>query len=144
MEFCPGCGKKSKVVCKDCRPPKELNIKEIEIEVCSSCNNYLFHNKWSKFNEQAIISVAKQNIKQDCTITLKEEEIKIKPGLEQEIFLDVQVDDDNFVVPSRILGTYCPRCSKNQGSYFEGVLQLRKIDDAIFEFVNQFIQENRI
>ncbi|MEK6917141.1 MAG: NMD3-related protein [Nanoarchaeota archaeon] len=147
MEFCPGCGKKSKGICKDCRPHEEIKVKDINIKFCSVCKKYFYKNRWTTYNdvEAVVKKIAADSIKAEkFTLKLIMPEIQMKPGIEEEISIEVDIDDDIVYIPASITVSYCNICSKNQGDYFEGTLQLRNVDDAIINFIRTFFKKNRV
>lgn len=147
MEFCPGCGKKSNSVCKDCRPQKEIEVKEIIIKVCVDCNKYFYKNKWKKYKElnDVIIKITNDSVKEEITnITPILEDIPIKPGVQREIGVQINLDGEISIIPAFIEVTYCNVCSKQKGDYFEGVLQLRNIDDNILNYVQHYCKNYSI
>ena len=148
MEFCPGCGKKSKSVCKDCRPKKEIKAKDIHIKLCCTCDKYFFNNKWVDYNDLNLVikKVAKESIKESDKFSVKPmlPEFKINPGVDVEFGIEVEMKEDIYVLPANLEVTYCNNCAKQQGDYFDGILQLRNIDKEIREFVEQYLIENRI
>ena len=145
MEFCPGCGKKSKVICKDCRPRKEIKVKDIHIMLCSSCKKYFHNNKWTSYSKlkDAITKITKDSIKEigSFAITPVLDEIQINPGIKEEFDIEIKSDDEIFLIPAELEVTYCNHCSKQQGDYFEGTLQLRKVPDELLEYVYSYIKK---
>ncbi len=147
MEFCPGCGKKSKTICKDCRPQKEIHVKDIMIKICADCKKYFYHNKWKKYNDlnTVIKKITKDSVKEKLTkVTPILEDIPIKPGVQREIGVRVEFEDVNAIIPASIEITYCNVCSKKQGDYFEGILQIRNIDENIMQFIKKYCQDHKI
>jgi NMD protein affecting ribosome stability and mRNA decay len=147
MEFCPGCGKKSKGICKECRPHKEIEAKKILIRICVECQKYFHKNKWHKYKEveKAVEKVTRESVKERLTkVTPILKDVPVKPGVQREIGVEIVVKDDVSVIPANIEITYCNNCSKKQGDYFEGVFQLRNIDENIFEFVKKYCKNHSI
>ena len=147
MEFCPGCGKKSNTICKDCRPQKEIHVKDISIKICADCKKYFYHNKWKKYKDidSVIKKVAKESVKEKLTkVTPLMKNIPIKPGVQREIGVEIEFNDIRAVIPASIEITYCNVCSKKQGDYFEGILQLRNIDNNILDFIQRYCKNHKI
>lgn len=147
MEFCPGCGKKSNSICKDCRPQQEITVKDIIIKVCVDCNKYLYKNKWHKYKDlnDVIINITKDSVKEDITnIIPLLEDIPIKPGVQREIGVQINHDEEISIIPALIEVTYCNVCSRQKGDYFEGTLQLRNIDDNILKYVQNYCKNYSI
>lgn len=147
MEFCPGCGKKSKGICKECRPQKEIEVKDIIIKVCVECQKYFHKNKWHKYKDlnDVVEIITKDSVKEkiDKIIPLLDN-MPIKPGVQREIGVEIHVNGEVSVIPASIEITYCNVCSRKQGDYFEGILQLRNIDDNILDYVEKYCKNNNI
>ncbi|NTV24533.1 MAG: hypothetical protein HGA85_09315 [Nanoarchaeota archaeon] len=142
MGFCPGCGKRTvKDFCKDCRPRTVLEAKPIVVKICPTCKKMLHKNTWSicKNPEEAISRIAKTCIKGYNGFNIIPSEDK-KGGFDVE----VEKDGDLFLLPAEIRKEQCPACSKRSGSYFEGVLQLRNIDNETISFIDKFLMEERV
>jgi NMD protein affecting ribosome stability and mRNA decay len=147
MEFCPGCGKKSKTICKDCRPQKEIHVKDIVIKICADCKKYFYHNKWKSYKdlEDVVKKITRESVKEKLT-SIKPilEDIPEKPGVQREIGVKIIFGDSEAIIPASIEFTYCNVCSKKQGDYFEGILQLRNIDENILNFVKRYCKKNKV
>jgi len=142
MSFCPNCGRKSKGLCAECKPKNTLLVKDINIKLCTACKKYFHKNTWKNYNDirKIIIKLVKENTKKNELIIEPElDSIEKKPGHKQKINIKVCRQEDTFVVPAQIEYTYCNNCSKNQGNYFEGILQLRDINTDILSFVEKRI-----
>jgi len=150
MRFCPGCGKKleKSKFCNKCKPIVSLEAKHINVKVCTTCDKYFYKNTWKKYNdfERAIIKVARGNIKDSKEMYVKPllPKIEKKPGLTLDFEIKITRDEDVFDIPAEIEFTYCITCSKQQGDYFEGALQLRKIDDTILDFVDKYLKKKNV
>lgn len=150
MNFCPGCGKelrRNEKFCLDCRPKQELKVRDIVIKICSSCNKYFHKNKWTKYKnlEKVIIRITRDNTKEDnLYIKPKLPEFRVKPGLKKKFNIEISKDDDLFIIPVEIQTTYCNNCRKKQGDYFEGVLQLRNLNDNILKYVDTYIEKYNV
>jgi NMD protein affecting ribosome stability and mRNA decay len=148
MEFCPGCGKKSKSICKDCKPEREIKTKDINLKLCCFCDKYFFNNKWVAYNDLNLVikKVATESVKESEKFSVKPNlpEFKINPGVNVEFDIKISFVDDEFIIPANIEVTYCNNCAKQQGDYFDGILQLRNIDKEIKEFVEDYLIENKI
>ncbi len=146
MSFCPNCGKMTKKgFCDECMPTTELKIKNINVKVCVSCKKFFHKNKWnlSKDITESVIKVARDNIKEKVTqIRPVFPKFKMGPGIKLDFSMDIQRKDELFIVPGQINFTYCDACSKKQGQYFEGTLQLRKVNEEILDFVEAFVKNN--
>ena len=152
MRFCPGCGtkiKKNERYCLDCKPKENLNVGKINLKICSSCHKYLHKNKWNKFEnlEGAIISVTRDSIKgstKDLNFKPILEKFDINPGIKRKFEVEISRDNDLFIVPGKLEISYCDNCAKQQGDYFEGVLQLRNVNDKIIDFIKDYLKNNNV
>ncbi len=147
MGFCPGCGKKlheGQRYCKDCRPSKDIKVKDINVKICTDCGKYFYKNKWKKATiREAVKEIARKNIKTKVDrINPLLPKITPKPGYTEDFEIEVIKENDVFIIPGQIEFTYCNRCSIKQGEYFEGKLQLRNPDNKIMNFVEKYISES--
>jgi NMD protein affecting ribosome stability and mRNA decay len=151
MTFCPKCGKRGikGKFCKECAE-KELNIdfKDIIIKKCIECSRFMIEHKWIDFKrpEDWIIKAAENRIRNPnriaITITPLYETLKDKPGAEQDIELEIDAEGEQIVIPAKILFTYCDKCCKKGSQYFEGVLQLRDVNNEVIAYVKRDIAKN--
>ncbi len=143
MEFCPGCGKKSNGICKDCRPRKEISVKDITIKTCSMCQRFFYKGIWNNGKlETGIKKIIVNSIKDkidEVNFTIPE----LKNGFKEEMEIEIISGDDIFVIPSTIESTYCDNC-KRQGKYYEGVLQLRNASEEIISYVKRYLREYHV
>ena len=147
MEFCPGCGKKSKSICKDCKPQKEINAKDIYIKLCVECSKYFYKNKWHKYTELSTVikKITKESVNEKIdSINPILNDLPVKPGVQRELGVELIIGDDKFIIPANIEVTYCNICSKQQGDYFEGTLQLRNVNENIIMFVKKYFKKNSV
>ncbi|MCM2326160.1 MAG: NMD3-related protein [Candidatus Woesearchaeota archaeon] len=143
MEFCPGCGKKSAGICRDCRPVKEIRAKEIVLKVCSRCGKHFNTKIWVAGDlKNALEKLARNAIREDIS-SISFEIPQLKHGKKEEIPLKIMSEEDEFVIPSAIEVTYCDTCRKH-GGYYEGVLQLRDLSEEMIDFVKEYCHQNSI
>ena len=146
MKFCARCGKKGETkegLCKECYKivhPSSLECKDIVVKVCENCNRVFYRNRWSKFHnlKEAVKSIAK-----DCIKDKRKIEIKPKMGHKPEVNAEIVESMEKFVIPVKIEKIICPFCGKCNGSYFQGVLQLRNIDPKIMKYVLNDLDKKR-
>lgn len=151
MAFCPKCGKRgiTGTFCKECSE-KELNLsfKDIIIPKCIECDKFMVQHRWESFQDidKALIKIAKNKIKNPKNIPLEiiplYGELAEKPGLSQQIELQIRADIQEFTIPATIEFTYCPICSKKGTQYLEGVLQLRNVTKEVIDFVKQDLKDH--
>jgi len=153
MRFCPRCGKKGikGEFCSECTE-KELGLsfKDITIKKCINCNRFMVQHKWEPFDipDQGIVKAVYSRIKNPKKFVLDiiphyEIALKNKPGAEQDIELEVSAEEQEFVIPAKILFTTCPRCSTEGTEYFEGVLQLRNASPELIKFVKDDLHHHK-
>lgn len=146
MNFCPSCGKKTESgFCDSCKPKEVLKIKNIHIKVCVSCRKYLHKNKWDKYSnlEQTLKKIVKQKAN-NLTVQSVLPNFGNKPGLQIPFNIEIIKNNESYVVPAKLELTYCDNCSKNQGNYYEGDLQLRNPTKEITDFITTFMKDNAL
>ncbi len=148
MAFCPNCGKTvKKGFCEECKPSEALNVREIVVKICCECMKYSRKNAWisSEDLEKAIEIISKDKIKEkNVIIKPKLPTFKKAPGVRVLFEIEVEKKSNLYVLPAELNFTYCDRCAKKQGQYFEGTLQLRKVNEEILDFVETYIKTNNI
>lgn len=144
MGFCPSCGKKTESgFCEDCRPVSELKIKDITFKVCAACNRYFYKNKWDSGSlDSGVTRIVRDAIKDsEASVTFDLPALK-GPGLSEDFEIEIIKDKDTFTVPAKLTSSYCEPCSRKQGKYFEGTLQLRKVNDEVLDFIENYVKQN--
>ncbi|MEM4397412.1 MAG: NMD3-related protein [Candidatus Woesearchaeota archaeon] len=149
MSFCPVCGKKSNGFCEECKPIEDIKAKEIIIKICANCGKFFKNNKWISLEiNEAIVKIAKDKIKDNVEIDLSNIDFdKIeqkKPGLKYNIEIQAIKDNNLFLIPAQIYYTYCEKCSKVHGKYYEGTLQIRNSNDEILDYIEKYIHNNNL
>jgi NMD protein affecting ribosome stability and mRNA decay len=151
MRFCPKCGKRGIKgdFCRECAEEESgLQFKDVVIKKCIECDNIMVRHQWQRFDDPAkgMIKAAETRIKNPKGIPLEilphYTELKNKPGAEQDIELEIRAEAQEFMIPAKILFTYCPNCAKAGTEYFEGVLQLRETTPELMQFVRKDIAEH--
>jgi NMD protein affecting ribosome stability and mRNA decay len=151
MKFCPKCGKKGirGEFCSECSGKElQLMFKDIVVTKCFRCDRFLVKNRWLSYPSvnEGILSAAYTRIKNPDKVLLeikpKYEMLKDKPGAEQDIELEITAENSEFVIPAKILFTYCEFCAKVGSEYFEGVLQLRNAAEDALAFVRKDIADH--
>ena len=163
MELCYKCGKKGIFLdglCKDCylnKNPLLTSFKPVKILVCFCCHKYFYKGKWSGFNkpEEVIKNILQTRIvfnnnanissfKITPRIPKHEESPNLK--LDTESLLTVfgvypenkKPVKEEYVLQAKLIFILCPRCSRHKSGYFEGILQLRDVDNEVMDYaVNQ-------
>ncbi len=145
MRFCPKCGKKVKEgFCGECRPPAEIKAKGINISVCGACSRYFYKNKWMEGD-------LKEGVGKSAKSAIKDKDVKAEPilpamntapGNKTNLEVKITKGSDIFFVPATVLFTYCDVCSKKQGRYYEGTLQLRNPNENVISFIDSYVKNN--
>ena len=159
MEPCTKCGKKEVFLdglCKECylnKNPLLISFKPVKILICFCCRKYFLKGKWSRFAkiDDVIKNILQKRIvfNDDATIS----SFKIKPIIPKykerpNLKLDVESQltvfgiypgkkrpvKEEYVLQARLIFILCPRCSRHKGGYFEGILQLRDVDDEVVDY----------
>ncbi|MDD5086395.1 MAG: NMD3-related protein [Candidatus Nanoarchaeia archaeon] len=167
MDKCSNCGK-NKVflegLCKKCyneKNPLVVSFKPVKILVCFGCKKYFLKGKWTRFsktedmvkkvlqdriifNEKADISSFKiqtiipkhsigHNVKVDFRAVLTV--FGVYKGVSKPI-------KEEYELKSRIIYILCPKCSKFKSGYFEGILQLRNVDEDVINYALEKLKQS--
>jgi NMD protein affecting ribosome stability and mRNA decay len=146
MKFCAKCGARGDTkdgLCDKCHTnmnpllevPKQMNIKS-----CEGCGNFLHRNLWKRYptTEDAVESILRDSIK-----TRRKIKIQAKAD-DEKAEAEVDVDDgkEKHSISIKIEESICHKCRKLIGKYFEGVLQLRDVDEKVLDYVAKDIESN--
>jgi len=127
----------------------EMSYREIKVILCARCHSFFMHNRWvqGKTVAEAFDLSAREGIRnapEDVQITpVFEEEPKINPGIKRNFQIKVTTNEEEFLIPSKLEVTICPKCAKEGTQYFEGVLQLRNPSKEAIRFVRDDLKENK-
>ncbi|MFC1722559.1 NMD3-related protein [Nanoarchaeota archaeon] len=146
--FCPKCGKKGIKgdFCSDCyKEESRLEFRNVDVTKCIYCDRFMFKNTWKlKSVDEGIIETALIKIRNPKRLKLDivpiYDELKDKPGAEQDIELRITVEGQEFVLPSKLKFTICPRCSKVGTQYFEGALQFRNVTPEFEKYIKEELE----
>lgn len=152
MAFCPKCGKKgiTTTFCSDCvKSEIDLSFKEVHMKVCAMCRTYESKNKFVPFDDlgDALVEFARTKIKNPGNMPVELHPIFPKvihqnPGVNVLAEIEVVTPEAKFTIPAKVEFTLCKKCGKSGSSYFEGVLQLRDVNQEVFDFVYKFVKNN--
>ena len=143
MEFCAKCGRKGETIeglCEKCyseEHPSLVSFKDVKISVCNNCRRYLSKNRWIGFSslKDIIKKVVKENIKGNKKIivnpVMKDEKSKKVIG---EVKIKVIGEEEEYIIPYEINYVTCPICSKKDSGYYEGILQLRDVNNVVVDY----------
>ncbi|MFC1741400.1 NMD3-related protein [Nanoarchaeota archaeon] len=153
MAFCPKCGKKGikGVFCSDCAEDElGLSFKDVVVKKCVDCDKFMVKFQWRSFDDvdEGIVEAVRTKIKNPREIPLevipRHKELVNKPGVKQELEMEVSVEGQDFIIPGWIEFTYCDRCCKAGTEYFEGTLQLRNVGKDVVDYVRKDIVDNQV
>lgn len=148
--FCPSCGKTLKEdqeFCSSCKPEIEIEIKDLNFELCEKCGKFNFRNKWreAKTKKSAIIEILTQSTKATLDkITVSLPNITMKAGVNVDFKAIVNSQEQDYEIEGRFLMTICPKCSRDNSTYFEGILQLRNPKDEVKQYIDKMLSAARI
>ncbi|UCE45426.1 MAG: 60S ribosomal export protein NMD3, partial [Methanobacteriota archaeon] len=144
--FCVECGREGELIgplCPECYSSKKVTIslpQYIDLTLCSHCSSFLFNGRWMETEsvkeaaqvllEKAISTPADMTV-DDMTLELAE---KDERTYEANVSVSLAVQGHRFerelVATIRLKHGSCSECSKQKGSYYEAVIQLRGDDRA--------------
>ena len=126
---------------------ERLRFKEVEIQFCCQSPHVFANNMWVKYDDAdaAIIDEVKKKIVNPDHIPLEihpvHDELQMKPGLSEEIQVEVSTPNGVYDIPVKLSYTICPKVSKMGTEYYEGILQLRgsqKLIDRAGQLIHEF------
>ncbi len=167
MDKCCNCGKNNvflEGLCKKCyneKNPLVVSFKPVKILVCFGCKKYFLKGKWTGFRK--IEEMAKKvlqdriifNEKADIS-SFKIQTIIPKHSIGQNVKVDFKAIltvfgvykgksnsiKEEYEMKSRIIYILCPRCSKFKSGYFEGILQLRDVDQDVIDYALEKLKQS--
>jgi len=159
MELCTKCGKKEVYLdnlCKKCylnKNPLLISFKPVKILVCFFCRKYFSKGKWTGFRklEEVVKDIVQKRLVFNDDVRINSFKIKplipkyregpnVKINIETEITVfgtypgKKTVVKEEYVLPVKVIFILCPRCSRHKGGYFEGILQLRDVDEEVVDY----------
>ena len=72
----------------------------------------------------------------------KEKILSYKPGIKEDLALEVIHGHNHFDIPARLEVTLCPKCSKKGTQFFDSILQLRNSSDEVLEFARNDVKRH--
>lgn len=147
-KFCPKCGEKiSKgTFCEACNP-STLEFKPIKVKLCPS-KKYFFRGKWTDFEDLRKVTntVVKKTIKKDVKLVEGLEvypDLLQKTGMKKDYEAIINVDESKYTIPISVEVTSSPGFSKVGTDYFEGILQVRNMNEETKKFVNIILRTTK-
>ena len=171
MRFCPTCGKeiaKTEEFCKDCSAgfSSDESLKHHDFKnilVCDECGRLFASNRWKKSDNflEDVKNIIKNRIKKSFglkgkySIELFFLEDELSDAYEQhfseqhKFTFDIEVkisypdNKKDFMLEGkqRIILETCKQCSKKFTKYFEGILQIRNVDEELLGFLESEMRE---
>ncbi len=169
MELCTKCGKKEIFLdglCKECylnKNPLLVSFKPVKILVCFFCRRYFSKGKWIGFRkiEDVVKDIVQKRLVFNDDAQINSFKIKpvipkykegpnVKVNIETEITVfgtypgKKTVLEEKYALPVKVIFILCPRCSRHKSGYFEGILQLRNVDEEVIDYaINEAKKQNQ-
>ena len=141
MSFCVKCGKDCEEsidgLCIDCwLDGRRLTSlpHHVDLKVCTNCGEYEFGDRWLKRDRMVAVQDAAADalsvIRDAVPVSVSTEAVEQDPyvySVTVRTTCDVmgyEADDEETTIV-RIKNTVCKRCSRQLGSYYEAILQIR-------------------
>jgi len=143
-------------LCKECylnKNPLLISFKPVKILVCFFCHKYFSKGKWIGFRklEDVVKDIVQKRLvfnddarinsfKLRPVIPKYKEGPNVKVNIKTEITVFGTYSDkktvlkEEYVLPVKVIFILCPRCSRHKSGYFEGVLQLREVDEEVIDY----------
>jgi len=159
MELCNKCGKKGIFLddlCKECytnKNPLLLSFKPVKILLCFCCHKYFYRGKWVSFKklDDAVKNILQTRVVFNDNVSISSFKItpripkyKESPNLKLDIESLLTVFGvypgnkkpvkEEYVLQAKLIFILCPRCSRHKSGYFEGILQLRDVDNEVVDY----------
>jgi nonsense-mediated mRNA decay protein 3 len=139
--FCVECGKEGELIgpiCPECHFKKHVHATLpdfVDVTLCAHCSSLQVDDKWEEIGsvKEAIEQSVTRAIVTPKGITLDSIQVQLKERDERtfEASVDVKLRSQgheferSLVTTVRLRRGACKECSKQKGSYFEAILQLR-------------------
>jgi len=158
VSFCPKCGKKGIAgdFCTQCdqeQHPAIAHFKDRIINFCMRCDRYQYGPQWKslkreqvKTREELLEKLVLKNITFEEQIQKKDVEIKVhitpaEKDCKVQITIKRPRQDEQYHIPLNIHFTVCPHCGIEKTQYFEGILQIRDVNDEIMHFIDKTFEQ---
>lgn len=146
--FCVECGKEGDLIgplCPECYSRKHVRVtlpEFIDVTVCAHCSSFLMGDRWAEMNSikdaaehllRASLSIPEGLELTAFDIGLQErDERTFEATAEAELAAGEHRFQRRLTSTVRVRRASCSECSKQKGSYFEAILQVRG-DDRILD-----------
>jgi len=169
-KFCPKCGKEDdsliEGLCQKCfskENPILLKFKDPKIIICTSCNSYMYKNKWHpalatdkiknikkiiskllqeklQFNPEAKITKIEINSLLPKDFQIKQKLMPISIELKLEGIIAKRNLKESYEFPIKINFSICNTCKKRNTQYYEATIQIRPKSEKVLKFVKDDIK----
>ncbi len=159
MENCSSCGKKAEHLvdglCAKCylaKNPIVEGVKAIRASICRNCGKYSTKKGFvkAKDSEEMVRNIIRKAIKLNPRYSKVDFGVRFSGGIKDE--MDVEVDvtakldrstvKETHIFPLTIKPVTCGMCNREKAGYYEGILQLRNIDNENYGQALDFIKAN--
>ncbi len=143
---CPSCGESEagekfiKNFCKYCFS-KNFPLVElpevIEISRCSVCGRIKVAHDWIDENKETLSGVISTKLKSDysphlTSISLRQQHTGFLTSIVIKLAVDGQVVELQRTILIKFIATQCFDCSREQGGYYDSIIQLRSAEDTVY------------
>ncbi len=159
--FCVECGREGDLIgalCEKCYSEKRVGVTlpdHVDLTACAHCSKFLLDGTWSEIDsirdaiQQAVelsLTPSKGVEVESVRISLDErDERNIEASVEVEVSAEGHTFKKSARTIVRLKGGSCKECSKQQGNYYEAVLQVRgderTMDSRTTERIRQMVSE---
>ena len=139
--FCVECGREDELIgslCKECYSKKHSLVTladHVDLTLCAHCSAMESDKGWKDVGSvrDAVEAAVKQSLDLSKGVRVTDVNVRISEkderNLQAEVDLLLSVEDKEFerklVTIVRLKRGSCPECSKQQGRYYEAILQVR-------------------
>lgn len=159
--FCVECGREGDLIealCPECYVKKHLKVsvpEHVDLVMCSHCSSVLSKKGWtdvSSMREAAGVAV-EESISVSKGVRVVESSVQLadkdERNMEAKVRLLLSLDGRQFEremsTVLRVKHGSCTQCSKQQGKYYEAILQVRgpghSLDEGVARSVEQLVRD---
>lgn len=144
QRFCPKCGAtiKEGVFCQNCQEEElQQRFKSPLIQV-SEYNRTYHKGSWHPFGdlEDLIIQRVREVTNKDADVKVKPFEFHARAKEKKEITVQVSFEGKSFPLSVILSYRQCDVGQKKKTGYYEGILQLRNLQEAVFDFIDKELE----
>lgn len=139
--FCVECGKEGDLIgplCPECYSKKHVKAalpEFVDVSVCAHCSSFLIGEKWIETNsmKDAVERLTRSSLTVPDGIDVVGFDVRLEEKDERTFDAVVSIDLDaaghlfhrELAATVRVRRASCTECSKQKGSYFEAIIQVR-------------------